>query len=234
MSNLIKELKKEKNPQKAKVLASFFKTKKGQYGAGDSFLGISVPKTREITKKYYSLSLSEIEKLIQNKYHEIRLASIFLLIHKYKKGNLKTKKQIFNFYLKNTKYINNWDLVDLSASQIVGDYLIDKNREILLKLSQSKNLWGKRISIVSTYAFIYQGKSDYTFKIVKILLNDQQDLIHKACGWMLREVGKRVSEIELEAFLELYGPQMPRTMLRYAIEHFSQKKRQLWLQKTKK
>ena len=155
-----------------------------------------------------------------------------ILVHKYKQTKIeKEKKEIVNFYLKNTKYINNWDLVDLSSHYIVGDYLFNKDKKILEKLSKSKNLWERRIAIISTFAFIYKGQSDWTFRIVKMLLNDSHDLIHKACGWMLREVGKRVSENDLTSFLDVYGHQMPRTMLRYAIERLPEHKRLYYLHK---
>lgn len=228
----IKDLKQKENPLKAKILARFFKTGKGQYGEGDIFLGIMVPQSRKIAIKYKDLEFNEIEKLLKNKYHEVRLVAILILVHKYKQTKIeKEKKEIVNFYLKNTKYINNWDLVDLSAHYTVGDYLLNKDKKILEKLAKSKNLWERRIAIISTFAFIYKGQSDWTFRIVKMLLNDPHDLIHKACGWMLREVGKRVSEDDLTSFLDIHGSQMPRTMLRYAIERLPEHKRLYYLHK---
>lgn len=234
---LIKELGKLANPKKRDILARFFKTGKGEYGEGDKFLGITVPESRKIAKKYIDLDFPELEKLLKNKYHEVRLIALLILVHKFKTHKPTRQglvgKSIYNFYLKNTQYINNWDLVDLSAHYIVGDYLLKNKskRDILIKLAKSKNLWERRIAIISTFAFIYRNESEWTFKIVKILLGDQEDLIHKACGWMLREVGKRVSEAKLRGFLDLYGLRMPRTMLRYAIERLPEKKRLYYLNK---
>ena len=238
LKNLEKDLLKLKNKEKAKNLAWFFKTGKGDYGEGDVFLGITVPETRKLAKKYGELTLPEIEKLLKSKYHEARLCALLLLVHQYRKTKIeRNKKEIFDFYLKNTVYINNWDLVDLSAGYIVGDYLIDKNhstklmasRKILKKLAKSKNLWERRIAMIATFAFIYQGEYKDTFQIAEILLEDKHDLIQKAVGWMLREVGKRVSEKELENFLKKYAKKMPRTTLRYAIERFPEPKRQMYL-----
>ena len=229
--NLIDQMIRLKKKDKAEHLGYFFKTGKGQYGEGDLFLGISVPKTRELIKDYTHLDLKEISKLLSNKYHEIRLAGLLILVKKYQKGEGREKEKIFNFYLKNSKNINNWDLVDLSAHHIVGDYLLDKDRKVLEKLAQSNNLWQKRIAIVSTYAFIKAGEYLPTFKIVEILMKDKNDLIHKACGWMLREVGKKVSEEKLKKFLDKWGTRMPRTMLRYSIERFGEKERLYYLNK---
>ena len=235
-ANLVKEIKQKANPQKAKILTRFFKTQKGEYGEGDLFLGVIVPESSKLAREYGELALSNIQKLLENKYHEIRLTGLLILVHQYQTSTRKVlaekeRKEIVNFYLKNTKYINNWDLVDLSCHYIVGDYLFNKNKNILLKLAKSKNLWEKRIAIVSTFSFIYKGQSEWTFKIVKLLMHDKHDLIHKACGWMLREVGKRVDEKELISFLNQYSTQMPRTMLRYAIERLPENKRKSYLNK---
>jgi len=242
LSDLMKELKQKANPEKARLLMRFFKTGKGHYGEGDVFLGIMVPESRKLVGKYHELSLADISKLIKSKYHEARLVALLILVHKYNNASREKvfvlKKNIFNFYLAHTKYINNWDLVDLSAGYIVGNYLYEKLKSpdvkrlgILEKLAKSGNLWERRIAIISTFAFIYKGESEWTFRIVRMLLKDRHDLIHKACGWMLREVGKRVSEPKLRAFLDQYGPQMPRTMLRYAIERLPEKTRQMYLVK---
>ena len=200
-----------------------------------------VPESRKLVKKYSDLSLTEISKLIKSKYHEARLIALLILVHKYKSCQPTRQDlvgKIFKFYLVNTRYINNWDLVDLSAGYIVGDYLCQRTvlkraspRIVLLKLAKSKNLWERRIAIISTSVFINKGEYELTFQIVKILLNDPQDLIHKACGWMLREVGKCVSEAKLRAFLDLYGPRMPRTMLRYAIERLPERTKKEYLHK---
>jgi len=221
-------LQSKANPTKAKILQGFFKTKKGQYGEGDIFLGITVPEQRKIAKQFTNLNLIELQKLLNSKIHEKRLVSLLILIEKYKKSEDKIKKEIFNFYLKNTDNINNWDLVDLSAPNIIGNYLINHPRERLITLAKSKNLWEKRISIISTFSFIKNNQFQETLKISKILLNDSHDLIHKAVGWMLRELGKKDIK-ELEKFLKLYYKQMPRTMLRYAIEKFPENKRQKYL-----
>ena len=227
-----KEMKKLGNKEKAKILSGFFKTGKGEYGEGDVFLGVMVPVSRKIAVKYGEMPLSEIDILLKNKFHEIRLVGVFILVHKYKKfKNTEEKKLIVDFYLAHAKYINNWDLVDLSSHYILGNYLKNKNRKILLTLANSKNVWEKRIGIMSTFAFIYSGESEWTFKIVKILMKDKHDLIKKACGWMLREVGKRVSEKELCNFLDIYYKHMPRTMLRYSIERLPEKKRLFYLKK---
>jgi 3-methyladenine DNA glycosylase AlkD len=233
IKNLEKEFFSYRNKEKAEILSHFFKTGKGQYGEGDLFLGITVPISRKIAKKYSEIAFSEAEKLFKNRYHEMRLVAILILVHKYKiisvQKDLLQKKKIVDFYLSQTNYINNWDLVDLSAHYILGDYLFGKNRKILESLAKSKNLWERRIAIISTFAFIYKGESNWTFRIVLILLKDRHDLIHKACGWMLREVGKRVSEKELEKFLNENAENMPRTMLRYAIERLSEEKRKKYL-----
>jgi 3-methyladenine DNA glycosylase AlkD len=232
---IIKEINSYKNNEKAKILSKFFKTGKGEYGEGDIFLGIVVPISRKIANKYIDISFEDISKLIKDKHHEIRLIAILILVSKYKRSkSLKDKKYIYNFYLKHTKYINNWDLVDLSAHYIVGDYLFNTNKnsyKILEKLAKSKNIWERRISIISTFAFIYKNESQLTFDIIKILINDKHDLIHKACGWMLREIGKRVSKKELIEFLEIYTLKIPRTMLRYAIERLPEDKRLYFLHK---
>jgi len=226
---ILKEIISLKNKEKNAILSRFFKTGKGEYGEGDKFLGIVVPVSRQIAKKYNDLTFSDIEKLLKNEYHEVRLIAILILVHNYKTKKVEPKK-IYDFYLKNTKYINNWDLVDLSAHYTIGDYLIKNgDRKILEKLAVSKNIWERRIAIISTFAFIYKGESKWTFKIVSMLMKDKHDLIHKACGWMLREVGKRVSEKELMEYLDKNNTKMPRTMLRYAIERLPEKKRLYYL-----
>lgn len=233
------ELLKTKNERKIKILKQFFKTNKGSYGEGDIFLsGTTVPKIRKISQKYTNLTTGKLQKLIKSKYHEERLVAILILVKKYdlakKEKNQKNQEQIFNFYLKNTKYINNWDLVDLSCYKIIGDYLLDKKnkKKILYKLSNSKKeintgwqwLWEKRISIVSTMAFIKNNDFSDSIKISKLLLNEEHDLLHKAVGWMLREVGKKEEKVLLKFLKENYS-KMPRTTLRYAIEKYPKKKR---------
>lgn len=229
--NLKNSLKKLITPGKAQVLQRFFKTGKGEYAEGDIFIGVMVPDIRKVVKQYISLPLTEVVKLLHSKIHEERLAAAFILVAQYKKGDEKLKQKIFNIYLSNTKYINNWDLVDLTAYHIVGEQLRNGSKQTLYKLAKSKDLWEKRISIISTFAYIKTGEYKETLKIAKMLLNDDQDLIHKAVGWMLREVGKRVSQEQEVKFLEQYAHRMPRTMLRYAIERFPEKLRKKFLLK---
>lgn len=216
--------------EKANILQRFFKTGKDQYGEGDIFLGIIVPNTRIVAKKFTDLSLPEIKKILYSKIHEERLCALLMLVEKFAMANFKERKSIFNFYIKNAKQVNNWDLVDLSAPKIAGEYLLNKPKDILYKFAISKNLWEKRISIISTLTFIKNKKYNDTFKIANILMNDKHDLIHKAVGWMLREVGKKSLEDE-EIFLDKNYKKMPRTMLRYAIEKFSAEKRMKYLKK---
>lgn len=225
------ELKKLENFKKAKFLSRFFKTGKGEYAEGDIFLGLAVPESRKIAIKYKDLSFDELKQLLRSKYHEERLIALLILVHNFDKGSYKEKERIAKYYLQNTKYINNWDLVDLSADKIVGEFLLDNNRSILISLAKSKNLWERRIAMIATYAFIKNGIHEPTFEIAKILLSDKHDLIHKAVGWMLREVGKRCSEKAEIEFLNTYYKTMPRTMLRYAIERFPEEKRKKYLEK---
>jgi 3-methyladenine DNA glycosylase AlkD len=222
-----KDLLKLADKEKAKLLQGFFKTGQGEYGEGDIFLGITVPEQRKVAKKYKDIDLKEIQDLLNSKFHEHRLVALLILVEKYEKED--NKKQIVDFYLKNTRNINNWDLVDLTSHKILGDYLLDKDRSLLFKLAHSEDLWEKRISIISTFAFINKNQSEDSFKIAEILLNDKHDLIHKAVGWMLREVGKRVSQDAEERFLKKHYKTMPRTMLRYAIERFDEKKRKYYM-----
>ena len=222
-----KELEKLKNPEKARKLAGYFKTGKGEYADGDVFLGIIVPKQRKLSLKYKDLSLNDIQTLLNSKIHEHRLISLFILIHKYKKANEKEKREIVDFYLKNTKNINNWDLVDLSAPNILGNFLADKSRAVLYKLAKG-HLWEKRIAVLATFAFIKNNDFKDSLRIAEILLKDKHDLIHKAVGWMLREIGKRNLKAE-EKFLSRHCAAMPRTMLRYAIEKFDKRKREFYL-----
>ncbi len=230
LKNLKAELKGFASPQKAKILARFFKTGKGEYGEGDIFIGVVVPDIRNISKKYFDLiNLNKAKELLHSKIHEERLCALLILIEKFRKGNEKIKERIYKLYLKNTKYINNWDLVDLSAQHIVGEFLHNKSKSVLYKLAKSKKLWERRISILATFNYIYKNQCKETLKIAEILLKDEHDLICKAVGWMLREVGKRCSQEILENFLKKHHRQMPRIMLRYAIERFPEKKRKLYL-----
>ncbi len=222
MEDILKNLREDLNlyasPQKAEGLKRFFKTGKGQYGEGDIFLGIQVPDSRKIVKKYAGIPLEDALRLLSSKIHEERLIALLIMVEKAKRSDEAGKETIYKKYLENTKYINNWDLVDLSADKIVGSYLFDKPKDILYSLAISKNLWERRIAVLSTFDFIKKGAYEDILNIAKILLNDPHDLIHKAVGWMLREVGKRCSQEVLEQFLLANYKQMPRTMLRYAIE----------------
>jgi 3-methyladenine DNA glycosylase AlkD len=224
------ELKKLANPEKANILSGFFKTGRGEYGEGDLFLGITVPEQRKIAKRYSGLSLKDIRKLLSNRIHEYRFVALLILICQYEKADERKEKEIFDFYLTHTKHVNNWDLVDLSAPKIVGDYLLDNDRAILYKLGKSDILWEKRIAIMATFTFIRNNQFEDTFRISEILLHDPHDLIQKAVGWMLRETGKR-NQAQEEAFLMKYCSEMPRTMLRYAVERFDEQKRISYLKR---
>lgn len=230
VSLIKKELKTYADAEKATDLMRFFKTKKGEYGEGDKFIGITVPNQRAVAKKYYNLcSLSEDERLLKEKIHEFRLTALMMLVCKFEKSKEEAqKKAVVDLYLKNTPYINNWDLVDLSAYKILGAYLFDKDRSVLHKLADSDNLWEQRISVISTFYFIRQKDYKDTMILAKKLLGHKHDLMHKAVGWMLREVGKRDYNV-LFSFLKEHYMDMPRTMLRYAIEKFEESIRQDFL-----
>jgi 3-methyladenine DNA glycosylase AlkD len=274
LSNLKKDLRKLADPQKAKILQRFFKTGKGEYGEGDIFLGVVVPKLRKIARIYFTLDLKDVKQLVESKIHEERMIAMFILVEKYEKTN--HKKIVFHFYITNMQNINNWDLVDLSAPKIVGRHLfnsasqshvsdvahqyflmkklvsdsLNKSQrqsgkkltfnpsesgllrplDILSLLVRSENLWERRIGIMATFWFIKNNQFEESLELSKILLNDKHDLIHKAVGWMLREVGKRDLKTEVK-FLDKYSKKMPRTMLRYAIEKFPEKQRLIYLKK---
>jgi 3-methyladenine DNA glycosylase AlkD len=227
--DLKKELSFYTNFEKANLLQRFFKTGKGQYGEGDIFLGIIVPDTRKVAKKYTELSFLEIKKILYSKIHEERLCALLILVEKFNKSDKTEQRQVFDFYIKNVKQVNNWDLVDLSAPKIVGEYLLNKPKDILYRFAKSNNLWQKRIAIISTFTFIKNERYNDTFRIADILMKDKHDLIHKAVGWMLREVGKKNLRKE-EGFLKKHYKSMSRTMLRYAIEKFSEEKRIKYLE----
>ena len=228
LSNLTKEIQKQKNPQKALFLQRYFKTGKGEYGEGDIFLGLTVPQQRIIAKKFCDLSLEETLKLLKSTIHEYRSIALMILVWSYQKTSTVKKQTIVETYLKHTTYINNWDLVDASAPYILGDYLFTKKKDLLYKLAKSKNLWERRIAMLTTYYFIKNNEFYDALKVANILLRDQHDLVHKAVGWMLREIGKRSQKTE-ELFLKKHYLTMPRTMLRYAIERFSREKRNYYL-----
>lgn len=215
--------------QRAIAGAWFFKTGKGEYGEGDRFLGVTVPDQRKISREYKGLPLPEVLKLLHSQYHEDRLTALFIMVLQFKHGDTQDKKKIYSAYMKNTQWINNWDLVDSSASYIVGEWLYDKPRDILFSFARSKNLWKRRIAVLAAGQFIRKGDFMPTFVIAEMLLNDMHDLIHKAVGWMLRVVGDYDRAAE-ELFLKKHLHRMPRTMLRYAIEKFPEAKRQQYLQ----
>jgi 3-methyladenine DNA glycosylase AlkD len=221
-------LEKHSNKEKAVVLQRFFKTGRGEYGEGDIFLGIMVPLLRKLTREFGNVPLSEILLLLKSSIHEERLLALMMLVRAFSTGDETRKMQIFDLYLKNTKFINSWDLVDLTAPNIVGTYLTDKSRRPLYDLATSTYLWNRRIAILATFQFIKQQDFNDTMKLSKILLTDEHDLIHKAVGWMLREIGKRSLSTE-ERFLKQHYKKMPRTMLRYAIERLPETKRKKYL-----
>ena len=210
----------------------FFKTGVGQYGEGDAFLGIRVPVLRALVRDMKDAGIEVALPLLKSSRHEARAVALMLLVRLYERGDARTQKRIFDLYIKSTKFINNWDLVDMSAAQIVGGWLTDKptmRKSVLTRLAKSASLWERRIAILATFHYIKQGDVAETLRIAKLLLKDEEDLIHKAVGWMLREVGKRAGEKEEENFLKRHYREMPRTMLRYAIERFSEPKRKRYL-----
>jgi len=230
-NRLKKDLRKRANPRKAKLLQKYFKTGPGEYGAGDVFLGVMVLELRKLAKKYKYLTLPDLAKNISSKFHEERLTALLILLEKLKKTNEADRKQIFDFYIKNRKYVNSWGLVDITAPKIVGAYLENKDKSILYKFAKSKDLWERRIAILSTFYYISKGDCKDALKIADILKNDKHDLIQKAVGWMLREVGKKNMKIE-EAFLERCYQKMPRVILRYAVEKFPENKRKRYNKKS--
>lgn len=227
---VIKELRKlgAKDKAKAMALARFFKTGEGEYGYGDVFFGVTVSEQRRLAKQFRALSLTELSLLLNSTIHECRLTALLILNLQCEKADKKERGHIVKFYLAHSERVNNWDLVDASAPTILGAYLLDANREILYRLARSKNLWERRIAIVATFVLIKAGEYTDTLAIAEFLLSDSHDLIHKAVGWMLREVGKK-SSTDLEAFLRVHAYNMPRTMLRYAIEKFPERKRAHYL-----
>jgi 3-methyladenine DNA glycosylase AlkD len=280
MSKLLglrKELKNLADPVRAKHMQRYFKTGKGEYGEGDVFLGLTVPTSRKLAKKYTKLSFKGIGSMLASKFHEERLIALLILVQKFNKGDEKKQKEVYEFYLNNTDGINNWDLVDLSSHEIVGKYLLSSTRslnnssapsgntnlaydgasnlpavssylrdskrtmknqfreesnpeEILFRLAKSKNIWERRIACISTFEFIRKNRFEISIKLAEMLINDKHDLMHKAVGWMLREVGKKDLKTEIK-FLDKYYKKMPRTMLRYAIEKFPEKQRLAYLKK---
>lgn len=224
------DLKKAANPEKAVLLARFFKTGKGEYGESDIFWGITVPAQREIAKKYSDATLDDIRKLLSEPVHECRLTALLILVQQYSKGDDDVRKNIAGFYLANTEMINNWDLVDLTADKILGHYLMDKDRAILYKLAESTSIWEQRIAVISTHHFIKNMDFNDTLSLCEKLMDHKHDLIHKATGWMLREAGKKDLNV-LTGFLDKHSKSMPRTMLRYAIEKLDETQRKKYMLK---
>ena len=229
MIKIIKEeFKRLSEQERAAHLQKYFKTGKGEYGEGDVFLGLRVPTIRNIAKKFNTLSIDEAKEFLQSPYHEERLFALFVLIDLFKKAKEKDRKKIYDLYLKNTNFINNWDLVDASSPTILGGYLFDKNRSLLYDLANSDNLWKQRIAIISTLYFIRRNDFYDTLAISELLLHHQHDLIHKAVGWMLREVGKQDMNV-LREFLNENINTIPRTTLRYSIERMNESERKKYL-----
>lgn len=231
INNLKKDLRQFERPEKAKFLKRFFKTGKGEYAEGDEFLGLMTAETRSVARKNLDLSFSDLAKLLSSKVHEERMTAVMILTRRFEKGNPDIKKEIYDFYFKNISGINNWDLVDSSAPNIVGAYLYlsKSGRKILCDFAKSSDLWKKRIGMMSTFYFVKNNEFNDTLKIAEILLLDNHDLIYKAVGWMLREIGNRNLAIE-EKFLKKHYKKMPRIMLRYAIEKFPESKRKMYLE----
>jgi 3-methyladenine DNA glycosylase AlkD len=220
------------NPERAIGTARFFKTGKGQYGEGDIFIGVSNPQVQSTVKEFYkNIEIAEIQELINDEIHELRFAGLLVLVAQFQKASQNQQQIIVDFYLKNLAQINNWDLVDSSAYKILGKFLLDKDRQILYDLAETGHLWSERVAVVSTMALIRNGQFTDIFRLSERFLTHPHDLMHKACGWMLREVGKR-DELALEEFLDEHLTKMPRTMLRYAIEKMEEKKRLGYLRKT--
>lgn len=232
MSNLKQSILQLANPKRAIGMARFFKTGKGQYGEGDIFIGVSNPQVQAVVKgAYKNMEIAEIQELINDKIHELRFAGLLVLVTQYQKASQNQQQIIVDFYLKNLSQINNWDLVDCSAYKILGKFLLNKDRHILYDLAETGHLWSERVAVVSTMELIRNGQFTDIFRLSERFLTHPHDLMHKACGWMLREVGKR-DELALEEFLDEHLTKMPRTMLRYAIEKMEEKKRLGYLRKT--
>ncbi|HVF26943.1 MAG TPA: DNA alkylation repair protein [Pyrinomonadaceae bacterium] len=228
LEKIREELESSGDPGGASILQKFFKTGPGEYGEGDVFRGIRLPVLRKLAVKYHDLSLPHVEQLLNSAFHEDRMLAVLMLVRRYQKGDEAARARIYRLYLKNRKFINNWDLIDVSAAHIVGAFLWDKDRGMIHRLAQSNNLWDRRIAIISTFYFIRRGEFEETLTVSRTLLLDTEDLIHKAVGWMLREVGNRSLQVE-ENFLRAHYKQMPRTMLRYAIEKFPDARRKQYL-----
>lgn len=229
IAQIKKELRQAASPEKAAILQRFFKTGPGEYGAGDKFIGVVMPDQRVIAKKYFEiLSLPETEELLHSPYHEDRMLALIILTFKFAKATAGEQAKIYKLYLKNTKWINNWDLVDVTTPRIVGAYSFYHDRQLVYKLVKSKSLWERRIAVLATFYYIKQGEISDSLALAKLLLKDDHDLMHKAVGWMLREVGK-ADQKALENFLDEFAHRMPRTMLRYSIERLPESRKKKYL-----
>ncbi len=229
--DIVRDFKKVSSKEKADILQRFFKTGKGEYGEGDVFVGVVVPEIRKLCKKYYKeIHFDTLNYFLHNEIHEYRLFSLLTLTYKYEKAEKKERTKIYEYYIKNIKYINNWDLVDLSAPKIVGEYLKEKDRSILYEMIESKNIWEQRVAILSTFTFIRNNDFKDILTFSEKLLDHKHDLIHKALGWMLREVGKKDEKV-LKNFLNIYYLKMPRTMLRYSIERLNKTEKSRYMSK---
>ena len=227
-ARLLRDLRKVSTRARAKVSQSFFKTGPGEYGEGDRFLGTTLPDLRKLSVKYEAMPLSDLSSLLKSRWHEERLLALLILVRQYERGTPLARNAIYRLYLGHTRYINNWDLVDSSADAIVGAHLYDGDRALLHKLAQSRSVWERRIAILASFHYIKKGEYEDALTITELLLRDDHDLIHKAVGWMLREIGKRDQAVE-ERFLKTHAARMPRTMLRYAIERFPEPLRRRYL-----
>ena len=227
LDELQKELKKLSSEKRASAMQRYFKTGEGEYGFGDVFIGITVPNCRKLAIKYKEMSFEDLYKLLRSEIHEERLITLLILVHNFQKEEL-LQRRIYEFYIKNIKFVNNWDLVDLSSHVIIGGYLIDKPKDVIYKLSRSKNMWERRIAIISTFHFIKNDMFDVSLDLAEKLISDENDLIQKALGWMLREIGKRDKKTEVQ-FLDKNYKNMGRVSLRYSIEKFPQKSRQAYM-----
>jgi len=228
LEQIQKQLERLADSKRAAISIKFFKTGRGEYGEGDLFRGIRVPELRRLARTHAVLSLSRTETLLKSGFHEDRLLALLILVRVYSKGNEDVRQEVFDLYLRNMAFINNWDLVDCSAEYIIGPHISNRSKALLQKMARSNDLWERRIAVLATFHYIKSGRFDHTFQIAKLLLNDKADLIHKAVGWMLREIGKRDQSAE-ETFLKRHYRKMPRTMLRYAIERFPQARRRAYL-----
>jgi len=231
LKELRADLRELATPERAEASEWFFKTGPGEYGEGDLFLGVTVPDQRKVARKYNDIALDEVEALLKSKWHEERLTALLILVNQFKKADEVQQKELYDFYLAHTSYINNWDLVDTSARDIVGSYIFHHPELTpkLYELAESDLLWERRIAVISTFYFINQGDPTETIKLAEKLLNDPEDLMHKAVGWALRKMGKRVDRQLLIEFLDEHAHEMPRTMLRYSIEHLDESTRKKYL-----